>query len=116
LSNALRNLFLTPSFPSGRLRTMGRKLQGCRSVQQCHRCSKLRAYLSSLIGAPKLTLDGLQMIKIGIAIGILSWQTFNMSEVRNVGGSITDNVFTSGSTGYFGYAMYVPPPFPLSLY
>jgi hypothetical protein len=56
------------------------------------------------------------MIKIGIAIGILSWQTFNMSEVRNVGGSITDNVFTSGSTGYFGYAMYVPPPFPLSLY
>lgn len=49
------------------------------------------------------------MIKIGIAIGILSWQTFNMSEVRNVGGAITDNVFSSGSTGYFGYAMYVPP-------
>lgn len=47
------------------------------------------------------------MIKVGIAVGVLSWQTFNETYGRNFGGSVQNNLFKSGSTGYFGYGLYV---------
>lgn len=46
------------------------------------------------------------MIKIGIAIGVLSWQD-SRATARTFGGSFENNVFTSGPTGYFGYGITV---------
>lgn len=46
------------------------------------------------------------MIKIGVAVGLMAWGSYNQSDYRTDGGSITNNVFKSnGGTGYFGYGM-----------
>lgn len=48
------------------------------------------------------------MIKVGIAIGVLSWQddrNVNTTNSRTFGGSFENNVFSSGPTGYFGYGI-----------
>lgn len=45
------------------------------------------------------------MIKIGIAVGTLSWGSQNSSDFRTSAGTFNDNTFTSDSTGYFGFGM-----------
>ncbi|GAA5987417.1 hypothetical protein JCM11641_002284 [Rhodosporidiobolus odoratus] len=47
------------------------------------------------------------MIKIGIALGGMSWGSDNRTASRTYGGTVRNNVFKSGSTGYFGYAVSV---------
>lgn len=47
------------------------------------------------------------MIKAGIAVGGMIWGTDNRTEIRTFGGQITNNVFSSGPTGYFGYSIAV---------
>ncbi|GAA5906473.1 hypothetical protein JCM6882_004445 [Rhodosporidiobolus microsporus] len=47
------------------------------------------------------------MIKIGIALGGMSWGSDNRTAARTYGGVVRNNVFKSGSSGYFGYAISV---------
>ncbi|KAM0752391.1 hypothetical protein T439DRAFT_324472 [Meredithblackwellia eburnea MCA 4105] len=47
------------------------------------------------------------MIKVGLAIGTLTWGTLNMTAYHNYDGSWTGNTFTSGPTGYFGFGATV---------
>ncbi|BGO99471.1 hypothetical protein NBRC10513v2_003568 [Rhodotorula toruloides] len=44
-------------------------------------------------------------IKVGIAVGGLVWGSDNRTASRTYGGTIKNNVFRSGWTGYFGYAI-----------
>lgn len=45
------------------------------------------------------------MIKVGIAIGSMTWGSNNDPSVRPFGGIVKDNLFTSGPNGYFGYGV-----------
>lgn len=45
------------------------------------------------------------MIKIGIAIGTLSWGSYNSTDYRSSAGTFSNNVFSSESAGYFGFGM-----------
>ncbi|BGP15430.1 hypothetical protein JCM10213_005069 [Rhodosporidiobolus nylandii] len=47
------------------------------------------------------------MIKIGIALGGMSWGSDNRTASRTFGGTFRNNHFKSGSSGYFGYAISV---------
>lgn len=47
------------------------------------------------------------MIKVGIALGGMSWGSDNRTASRTFGGTFRNNVFKSGSTGFFGYAISV---------
>ncbi|KAM0755791.1 hypothetical protein T439DRAFT_376089 [Meredithblackwellia eburnea MCA 4105] len=47
------------------------------------------------------------MIKVGIAIGPLTWSSLNSTAFRNKNGQWSGNTFTSGSTGYFNYGISV---------
>jgi hypothetical protein len=47
------------------------------------------------------------MMKIGIALGGMSWGSDNRTASRTFGGTFRNNVFKSGSTGFFGYAISV---------
>lgn len=48
------------------------------------------------------------MIKIGVAVGLMVWGTYNDTSFRTFGASITGNNFVSnGGTGYFTYGMSV---------
>ncbi|GAA5959582.1 hypothetical protein JCM3765_007203 [Sporobolomyces pararoseus] len=47
------------------------------------------------------------MIKVGIAIGGMVWGVDNRTASRTYGGQFLDNEFSSGETGYFGYAIGV---------
>ncbi|ORY92583.1 hypothetical protein BCR35DRAFT_298044 [Leucosporidium creatinivorum] len=47
------------------------------------------------------------LLKVGIAVGGMTWGTDNRTEVRTFGGQITNNIFSSGPTGYFGYSIAV---------
>ncbi|GAA6034931.1 hypothetical protein JCM8097_009371 [Rhodosporidiobolus ruineniae] len=47
------------------------------------------------------------MIKIGIAIGGMSWGSDNRTAARTSLGTVRNNVFKSGASGYFGYAISV---------
>ncbi|KAL8290016.1 hypothetical protein RQP46_002955 [Phenoliferia psychrophenolica] len=47
------------------------------------------------------------MIKIGMALGGMSWGSYNVSTARTFDGLFQDNTFTSGPSGYFGYAISV---------
>lgn len=48
------------------------------------------------------------MIKIGIAVGLMTWGTYNDTSFRTHGGNIAGNSFSSaGGAGYFGYGMWV---------
>lgn len=49
------------------------------------------------------------MIKVGIAMGPLTWGSGNASWYRNFGATVTRNTFQS-SGGAFAYGMCVPPP------
>lgn len=51
------------------------------------------------------------MIKVGIMIGTLSYTYYNASDFRNFGASITQNRFSSGKTGMFGYGLSVAGTF-----
>jgi len=44
-------------------------------------------------------------IKVGIPMGGMTWGTDNRTIARNFGGTVRDNTFKSGSTGYFGFAI-----------
>ncbi|KAL8278529.1 hypothetical protein RQP46_009021 [Phenoliferia psychrophenolica] len=44
-------------------------------------------------------------IKIGIALGGMTWGVDNRTVARTFGGLVQDNTFRSGKTGYFGYAI-----------
>lgn len=46
-----------------------------------------------------------QMIKIGMAVGTLSWGSYNSTDYRTSVGIYSDNVFSSGNDGYFGFGM-----------
>jgi len=45
------------------------------------------------------------MIKIGMAVGTLSWGSYNSTDYRTSVGTYSDNVFSSGSDGYFGFGV-----------
>lgn len=46
------------------------------------------------------------MMKIGVAMGLMTWGGYNASTWRTNGGVITGNSFVAnGGTGYFGYGM-----------
>lgn len=45
------------------------------------------------------------MMKVGIAIGGMVWGSDNRTAARTFGGTVRNNVFQSGSSGYFGYAI-----------
>ncbi|KAL8283655.1 hypothetical protein RQP46_005450 [Phenoliferia psychrophenolica] len=47
------------------------------------------------------------MIKIGIAIGTQSITNYNATWFRNFGGTVSNNVLKSGSTGYFGFGLSI---------
>ncbi|GAA5946593.1 hypothetical protein JCM3775_007375 [Rhodotorula graminis] len=47
------------------------------------------------------------MIKAGIALGGMVWGSDNRTAARTWGGIVRNNVFKSGSGGYFGYAVAV---------
>ncbi|KAM0748727.1 hypothetical protein T439DRAFT_335932 [Meredithblackwellia eburnea MCA 4105] len=47
------------------------------------------------------------MIKIGIALGSMSWGSDNRTAARTSNGVVQNNVFKSGSTGYFGYGVSI---------
>ncbi|GAA5856342.1 hypothetical protein JCM9279_005732 [Rhodotorula babjevae] len=47
------------------------------------------------------------MIKAGIALGGMVWGSDNRTAARTWGGTVRNNVFESGSSGYFGYAVAV---------
>lgn len=47
-------------------------------------------------------------IKTGIAIGGMVWGSDNRTAGYTSLGTFNDNTFSSGPTGYFGYAMSVP--------
>ncbi|GAA6063968.1 hypothetical protein JCM10212_004778 [Sporobolomyces blumeae] len=47
------------------------------------------------------------MIKVGIAVGGMVWGSDNRTAARTFGGAVRNNVFKSGSSGYFGYAIAV---------
>ncbi|KAL8278716.1 hypothetical protein RQP46_008785 [Phenoliferia psychrophenolica] len=48
------------------------------------------------------------MIKIGVAIGVMSWGSNNATSSYTRGGKVSKNTFTSGSSaGYFGYGVTV---------
>ncbi|SCZ99435.1 BZ3500_MvSof-1268-A1-R1_Chr3-1g06010 [Microbotryum saponariae] len=47
------------------------------------------------------------LIKVGIAMGTMVWGTDNRTIARTFGGTVQNNVFTSGASGYFGYAIAV---------
>ncbi|SGY49280.1 BQ5605_C001g00762 [Microbotryum silenes-dioicae] len=47
------------------------------------------------------------LIKVGIAMGTMVWGTDNRTVARTFGGTVQNNVFTSGASGYFGYAIAV---------
>ncbi|GAA5892311.1 hypothetical protein JCM5296_003232 [Sporobolomyces johnsonii] len=47
------------------------------------------------------------MIKVGIAIGGMVWGSDNRTAARTFAGTVRNNVFQSGSTGYFGYAIAI---------
>lgn len=44
-------------------------------------------------------------IKVGIAVGGMVWGTDNRTASRTFGGSITNNVLSSGPSGYFGFGI-----------
>lgn len=47
------------------------------------------------------------VIKVGIAIGGMVWGSDNRTADRTWGGVFQNNVLRSGSSGFFGYGMYV---------
>ncbi|SCV71131.1 BQ2448_2719 [Microbotryum intermedium] len=47
------------------------------------------------------------LIKVGIAMGTMVWGTDNRTVARTFGGTVENNVFLSGASGYFGYAIAV---------
>ncbi|BGP47406.1 hypothetical protein JCM10450v2_003258 [Rhodotorula kratochvilovae] len=47
------------------------------------------------------------MMKIGIALGGMSWGSDNRTAARTFGGTVRNNMFKTGSTGYFGYSISV---------
>ncbi|ORY78843.1 hypothetical protein BCR35DRAFT_304837, partial [Leucosporidium creatinivorum] len=47
------------------------------------------------------------MIKLGIAIGGMSWGSDNRTVARTFGGTVRNNVFQSGSNGFFGFGISV---------
>lgn len=49
----------------------------------------------------------LQFIKLGIAVGPMTWGVDNRTVARTYGGTVMGNNFVSGPTGYFGYAIGV---------
>lgn len=62
-------------------------------------------YSGSTISGNTIISDN-AMIKVGVAVGLMAWGSYNVSTFRTQGGSITNNVFKSnGGTGYFGYGM-----------
>ncbi|GAA6007889.1 hypothetical protein JCM10207_004914 [Rhodosporidiobolus poonsookiae] len=46
-------------------------------------------------------------MKIGVAMGGLVWGTDNRTTARTYGGTVQDNLFLSGFTGYFGFGIAV---------
>lgn len=44
------------------------------------------------------------MIKVGIAIGGMTWGSDNRTAARTYGGTFRNNVFKTSGSGYFGYA------------
>jgi len=47
------------------------------------------------------------MMKVGIAIGGMVWGSDNRTAARTYGGTVRNNNFQSGSSGYFGYAIAI---------
>lgn len=47
------------------------------------------------------------MIKLGVAMGGMTWGVDNRTIARTFGGSVLNNRFTTSATGYFGYAIGV---------
>lgn len=47
------------------------------------------------------------MIKVGVAIGPLTWGTWNDTAARTIGPIIQGNTFTSGRKGYLGFGIAV---------
>ncbi|ORY68034.1 hypothetical protein BCR35DRAFT_171718 [Leucosporidium creatinivorum] len=47
------------------------------------------------------------MIKIGMAVGTLSWGSYNSTDYRTSAGTYSNNIFSSGNDGYFGFGVTV---------
>jgi hypothetical protein len=48
------------------------------------------------------------MMKVGIAIGGMTWGSDNRTAARTYGGSFRNNVFKTSGSGYFGCASEGP--------
>jgi hypothetical protein len=76
----------------GRLLALGRVVrQRERPVEHDH-LQRIRTSSSPSSLSLTADLNYLQMIKVGIAVGVLSWQTFNETYGRNFGGSVQNNL------------------------
>ncbi|KAK4051193.1 hypothetical protein OIV83_003015 [Microbotryomycetes sp. JL201] len=64
------------------------------------------SYAGVTVTANTITSDT-QFIKVGIAIGTLSWGTDNRTIARPSGGTVSNNILQSGLTGYFGYGISI---------
>ncbi|GJN94419.1 hypothetical protein Rhopal_007499-T1 [Rhodotorula paludigena] len=47
------------------------------------------------------------LLKVGIAVGVATWYAGVNNNIRTNGGSFTNNKFTTGPQGYFGYGVSV---------
>lgn len=45
------------------------------------------------------------MMKVGIAMGTMVWSSYNSTSFRTNSGTVLNNTFSSGATGYFSYGM-----------
>lgn len=65
------------------------------------------AFTGTVVKGNTIRADS-NFIKVGIAIGGMTWGVDNRTSSRTFDGTVQNNVFTSGPTGYFG----VRPPSP----
>lgn len=64
-------------------------------------------YSGTLVSGNTLVTDN-AMTKIGIAVGVLVWGSYNDTSFRTNGGTVKNNIFKSnGNGGYFGYGVAV---------
>ncbi|KAL8283195.1 hypothetical protein RQP46_005973 [Phenoliferia psychrophenolica] len=63
-------------------------------------------YANTVVSGNTITASG-AMIKVGLALGPLTWSNLNSTGYRNSGGSFTNNMFTTAGLGYFGYGISV---------
>ncbi|GJN89558.1 hypothetical protein Rhopal_002545-T1 [Rhodotorula paludigena] len=64
------------------------------------------SYEGTIVEGNTLIADT-NMMKLGIGLGGMSWGSDNRTASRTFGGTVRNNKFMSGSTGYFGYAISV---------